>query len=48
MGQLPIPFIQPVTIDTMLKNELNIGDGLNFVTSEYTFMVRNCILPQEL
>ena len=36
MGDGPIqPFIQPVTIETMLNNNgSNIGDGLNFITSE--------------
>ena len=39
MGDEPIlPVIQPVTINTMLNNNgPNIGDGLNFVTSECSF-----------
>ena len=40
MGDRPIePVIQPVTIDTMLNNNgMNLGDGLNFVTCEQTFI----------
>ena len=36
IGDGPIQVvIQPITIDTMLNNnELNIGDGLNFITCE--------------
>ena len=41
MDDRPIqPIIQPVTIDTMLKNNgVNIGDGLIFVTCEQTFIL---------
>ena len=42
MGDGPIqPVYQPATIDTMLNNNgLNISDGLNFVTCEQTFSVK--------
>ena len=44
-GLLPIqPVILPVTIDTMLKNGLNISDGLNFVTCEQTFKILYLLL----
>ena len=44
MGDGPIqPIIQPITIDTMLNmlnnNGPNIGDGLNFVTREWTLSI---------
>ena len=35
-----LPFIQPVTINTMLNNNgPNIGDGLNFVKCERYFTI---------
>ena len=43
MGDGPIQSnIQPITIETTLNNNgLNIGDWLNFVTCEQTFMQDN-------
>ena len=44
MGDRPI---LPITIDTMLNNNgLNLGDGLNFITCEQTFINEDTILNQ--
>ena len=51
MGLSPtLSIIQPVTIDTMLNNgRPNIGDDLNFVTCEQTYIpTRNRTTHEDL